>query len=362
MAANYAVAPGAYLREWMEDSASKMTQQELANRLGISRKLVNGILCGRDPITEDTAIRLERVTGIPRDAWVRFESKYRTDLARLHDEESLARHVSEISPSVGKYLRDVGATTATKRAPGRLVSDLLSFVNCGTFEVFEDERDNLFDSLAALRESGKHVDETALMVWLAAGEKSDAYLQARSLRYDEKTLRKILPDLRARAARPDDTMVADLAELLRSAGVVYQFIPAPNKFPLHGVTRWTPWGVPVIQQTGRRKKDGFIIWTLFHEIGHVINDEPQSMSIDLEKPTSEGPNEKAANEFARKVLFGPQGMSAFHGLTRSRDIKDVARRIGVSPGVAVNEMHRKRMLDYNQCNDLLVDVAIPMVE
>ena len=360
MATNYAVAPGEYLKEWIEDSGSEMTQLELANRIGVSRKLVNGILCGRDPITEETAIKLARVTGIPGDAWLRYEAKYRSDLARIRDEESLAEHVDEISPALGKYLRSVGATTATKRTPGRLVSDFLTFVGYGTFDAYKEGSERLCGGLAALRESGQPVDQPSLMAWIASGERSDQYLRSRSLRYDEKALRDLLPKLRERAARPDGSMIGDLARILEGAGVVYQFVPAPEKFPLHGITRWTPWGVPIIQQTGRRKKDGFIVWTLFHELGHILNDGDRSISVELDGQKADKPNEKRANEFARRELFGPEGLGSFRGLTRKADIVRVAKAVGVSPGVAVNEMHRKRMLDYGWCNDLLVDVEIPM--
>ena len=67
--------------------------------------------------------------------------------------------------------------------------------------------------------------------------------------------------------------------------------------------------------------------------------------------------EKAANAFAQKTLFGSEGLRPFKGLTRSMDIKYVAQSIGVSPGVAVVAMHKKRMLDYGYGNDLMVDLV-----
>lgn len=39
------------------------------------------------------------------------------------------------------------------------------------------------------------------------------------------------------------------------------------------------------------------------------------------------------------------------------DIRRVAQSIGVSPGVAVAAMHKKRMLDYSYGNDLMVDLV-----
>lgn len=79
---NYAVAPGEYLAEWIDEYG--VSQQCVADLLGYSRKQVNDIINGRTPVTDDIAIRLDRVVGIPADAWLRYEAAYRADLARIN--------------------------------------------------------------------------------------------------------------------------------------------------------------------------------------------------------------------------------------------------------------------------------------
>ena len=116
--------------------------------------------------------------------------------------------------------------------------------------------------------------------------------------------------------------------------------------------------MPVIQQTGRWGKDGFVIWTLFHELGHVLKDPRGEMhleySTERERNTA---TEKAANAFAMDVLFGESGMKPFSGLTQDRDIARAAKQLGVAPGVAVHQMHRRRMLGYQYGNRLSVDLS-----
>lgn len=123
-ATNYAVAPGEYLEEWINEHG--LSQQRVAEQLGCSRKQVNEIVNGRAPITSDTAVRLERVVGIPADSWLRYEAAYRADLARIADEENLAAHADEIDPGAVTYLRSLGATKANRRsgrsADGRQLS------------------------------------------------------------------------------------------------------------------------------------------------------------------------------------------------------------------------------------------------
>lgn len=358
-ATNYAVAPGEYLGEWIDEQG--LSQQRVAELMGCSRKQVNEIVNGRAPVTSDTAVRLERLVGIPVDSWLRYEAAYRADLARIADEKNLAKHVDEIDPNAAAHLRKIGATSVTRRMPGKLVSDFLAFHRCGTWEAYEQlyETASTGDyALAALRESGAQLDRTLLTTWLRAAELTEAFERGRGYEYSPDMLRATLPRLRTRAATPDTTMLKDMAALLADAGVVFLAVEPPKKFPLFGITRWIDKRVPVIQQTGRRCKDGFVIWTLFHELGHVLNDPRGEMHLEYSNEKKRNTAaEKAANAFAMDALFGESGMKPFKGLTRDREIAKVAQRLGIAPGVAVHQMHRRRMLGCGYGNRLFVDLS-----
>lgn len=355
---NYAVAPGEYLEEWIDDQG--FSQQRVAEMLGCSRKQVNEIVHGRAPITADTARRLERVVGIPADAWLRYEAAYRANLIRIVDEEGLAQHVDSIDSNAAAYLRRLGATSATRANPGRLVSDFLAFHRCGTWEVYEHLHETASQgdyALAALKESGADVAPTALTTWLRAAEFSEPFERGRKYNYDETQFRAALPELRARAARPDKAMLRDIAGLLAEVGVVFVVVEPPKNFPLLGMTRWIDKRVPVIQQTGRWDKDGFVTWTLFHELGHVLNDPRGEMHLEYKtRKQRTSAAERGANRFAFETLFGEDGIAPFEGLSQDSEIANTARRVGISPGVAVHQMHRKRLLDYCFGNSLCVDL------
>ncbi|WP_020111358.1 HigA family addiction module antitoxin [Rhodococcus sp. 114MFTsu3.1] len=358
-ATNYAVAPGEYLEEWIDDQ--DLSQQRVAELLGTSRKQVNEIVNGRAPITSDTAMRLERVVGIPARTWLKYEALYRADLARIADEEGLAEHVDEIAPSAIAYLRSIGATGATKRTPGKLVSDFLAFHRCGTWAAYDHlhrEASTGDYALAALKDSSATLDRTLLTTWLRAAELAEPFERGRHYDYDPARLKEALPKLRARAAAPDSAMLRDTVNMLADVGVVFMVVEPPKKLQLLGMTRWIDKRVPVIQQTGRWGKDGFVIWTLFHELGHVLNDPRGEMHVEYStQKKRNSAAEKGANAFAMKILFGEDGIKPFEGLTRDREIADAAARIGIAPGVAVHQMHRRRLLDYRFGNGLCVDLA-----
>ena len=82
---DYAVPPGATLQETID--ALGIDQRELAVRTGLSARHINQIIKGHAPITHDTALRMERVTGVPARMWNNLEANYREQLARRAEEE-----------------------------------------------------------------------------------------------------------------------------------------------------------------------------------------------------------------------------------------------------------------------------------
>jgi addiction module HigA family antidote len=72
------VHPGTILdREVLQPR--KLTQSQLADALGISLVRLNALVGGRRGMTPDTALRLERVIGIPAEKWIALQAAY--DLA-----------------------------------------------------------------------------------------------------------------------------------------------------------------------------------------------------------------------------------------------------------------------------------------
>lgn len=74
-APDYAFPPGDTLLETIE--ALGLTQKELAARMGRPLKTINEIIKGSTQIMPDTALQLEKVTGVPAAFWNNAEANYR---------------------------------------------------------------------------------------------------------------------------------------------------------------------------------------------------------------------------------------------------------------------------------------------
>ena len=83
MTTNYAVHPLNYLDEWLDDLDDNTMRTVMANMTPSIGRLY------RDPdtpIDDDTANKLENVTGIPASAWMLYQEAYDNDRARLASE------------------------------------------------------------------------------------------------------------------------------------------------------------------------------------------------------------------------------------------------------------------------------------
>lgn len=54
----------------------EMSQADFAERIGVSYVRLNSIINGRRGVTPDTALRLERATGLDADVWLDLQTRW----------------------------------------------------------------------------------------------------------------------------------------------------------------------------------------------------------------------------------------------------------------------------------------------
>jgi addiction module HigA family antidote len=73
----------------------RLTQRELAVRLGVSYPRINELIHGKRGVTPDTALRLERLLGMPAQFWLNLQLAW--DLYHALHSPS-ARAIRQIKP------------------------------------------------------------------------------------------------------------------------------------------------------------------------------------------------------------------------------------------------------------------------
>ena len=82
---DWASPPGDTIVDVMEER--DWSQAELARRLGFSTGYLNQLIKGNISITQDSALRLERVLGSTAKFWLNREAIYRERLAALDSQQ-----------------------------------------------------------------------------------------------------------------------------------------------------------------------------------------------------------------------------------------------------------------------------------
>ena len=103
---DYAIPPGATLVEVME--SLEMNQKELAVRTGLTEQTLIRIFKGDQPISYETANRLELVTQVPAGMWNNLEAQYREQRAKLGERQRLEEDIEWLKTIPTKELVERG--------------------------------------------------------------------------------------------------------------------------------------------------------------------------------------------------------------------------------------------------------------
>ncbi|MBK4779103.1 addiction module antidote protein, HigA family [Streptococcus lactarius] len=66
--------PGQYIGELIEDY--QMTQKEFAEKLGVSPRTISKLVNGEEPISNDIAQKLEKLTNISMKTWLNLQASF----------------------------------------------------------------------------------------------------------------------------------------------------------------------------------------------------------------------------------------------------------------------------------------------
>ena len=88
------IPPGEHLEEGIEYIG--MTEQELADKMGMSEQAIGELIRGEMAVTQDIADKLELVLGVPSHMWVNLEARYQRTLEVKREREAAARSVERV--------------------------------------------------------------------------------------------------------------------------------------------------------------------------------------------------------------------------------------------------------------------------
>lgn len=333
---DWAVPPGATIEEWLEEA--NMTQAELALRVGLSAKALNQIVRGHAPLTQETALRLEVVTGVPAQTWNLLEVHWQAESQRLKRSASLGEATEWVKQFPLEWLRKNGAITATGHDRAAQVEQVLTFFRVATPEAWEKTWSR---PAAAFRQSSAHeVQAPAVASWLRLGE---VYAESISCGpFNAAVLRKQLPELRGLSLQEPERYGPELVSRCAEAGVALVFLPEPTGARCSGAARWFR-NRYIVQLSLRHKSDDHLWFSFFHELGHVLLHDRSEIFIEgLAAGPEAQAKEDQADTFARTLLIPEEFTGRLAQLRSLPSMVAFARELGIAPGIVVGRLQRER--------------------
>jgi addiction module HigA family antidote len=340
---DYAVPPGRTLQETID--ALGIDQRELAARAGLSAKHINQVIQGIAPITHDTAIRLERVTGVPARIWNNLEANYREQKARLAENERLQSDLAWLSTIPTKELIHRGMIKATTNKIS-LLEDVLAFFGVASVEAWKEGWSK--HRFAFRKSSTFKGSDGAMATWLRLGELEAQKIECKP--FNKGAFRVALEEIRTLTVQEPELFVPRMIELCEACGVALVLVPEIKGAPVSGAAKWLTPTKAMICLNLRGKRNDRFWFTFFHEAGHILNDSKKETFIDVDY--KDDPREHNANRFAATLLIPEIYDQELSGLSSYRSVEMFAERMGIAPGIVVGRLQREGIIGYHQFNGL----------
>lgn len=262
-----AVPPGMTIKEVLEDH--HMTQKELAVRLGLSEKHISKLINGEVPLTQDVAIRLERVLDIEASFWNGLEAAYREAILKVEYENSIDEEINFAKPFGYAKLARLGIVPETKKVAEQ-VNNLQKFFEVASLKNVADEMimPLVYENIKDMEPDKKSAIYT--LVQITKGRARFVEVNP----YDAELLEKFIPKIKDLSSEPLIGVKEPLKDMLAACGVIIVYLPIIDNITSTCITYSK--GNSVVLGIPTEDSDAF--WTLLGEALHSLleRDYPRS--------------------------------------------------------------------------------------
>ena len=330
---------GELLGEELE--ARGWSQADFAAVLDRPTQFVSEIVTGKKEITRESAAQIGAALSQSPEFWLKLQDQYllaeqaknRTTQAKLDDVRRRAR-LNELAPIQLLQKRKI------------LTGSTLDELEAEVMELFElasvDDQPAL---VAAARRANPEEDITMLQqAWVACVRR-----QARKLPPATDYSREMLAKLAAALPRSVQTAedFTTLPDQLRDAGVRLVYVEALPSAKIDGCAMFVD-GYPVIGLSGRGKRLDKVLFTLLHEIAHVLQGHVDDGPIVEELDDSHAPEsirEREANDGAGTWIF-PNGYPPVPARINAPWVEQTADTLGLARIVLIGQLQKRGRLDW----------------
>ena len=334
-----AIPPGETIKELLEDR--RMSQKELAQRMGMSEKHICKLIAGEVQLTVDVAKRLEAVLGPSVQFWCKLEAFYREAIVKALEENAMEEDIAIAKKLPYKEMAVLGWVEEQTAWSEKVIS-LRKFFEVAQLSLLQEK---LLPAVACRKLSDTEKSDLALLTWAQKAKLEARQVETRALKVDG--IVRDIPKLRSMTIMRPEEFCPELVQLLAARGVALVFLPHMRGSFLHGASFKD--GRKVVIGLTVRGRDADKFWfSLFHELGHVVLGH-----VGTGEGTTEA-EEQAADVFARDALIPPEAYEAFvsAGDFGKSAICRFADSVGIDAGIVVGRLQKDGHISFSRFHEL----------
>lgn len=323
--------PGYYLKELVEESG--LTQEDFAKRLGTTPKNLSILIRGDQSLSIDIAAKLSRMLGTTIAYWLNLQQAYDEKLAEIQSAEELKREREVFKLIDYKYFRDYFKLPDLPRRVDEQIKCVREFLSVSSLTVLEEE--NLavnFRSYSDNLSRSNTVNANA-MVQIGINQT----IKAEIPKYNKKKFEKAVSFALAQTKNHSEFYPA-IKKAFGEAGVALVALPNLKNSGINGATKRVDGKIMLMVNDRRHYADTF--WfTLFHEIGHILNGD---LGVSFHDEA-----EDEADHYAQMKLIPQERYEEFIQQYRYFDeaiICQFARDIDRDPGIVLGRLLRDKLV------------------
>jgi HTH-type transcriptional regulator / antitoxin HigA len=335
-----ATHPGILIKDEL-DARTDLNQKDLAIELGVKASFLNEIVKGKRPVTADIAVLLEKVLEIPADYWMKFQSQYEIDKARIK-EKNIARLKNIEMWKVIKEYVPVNYFKKLGYLQENLTEDISTIKRIYGVESVDDLMSVFVkNKYAFYRKSEKlQVDEKNMFAWssLALFEAKNQNVNT----FNFENLGQLCIRLNKIFFENENTL-EKVKSTLNQFGIKLVLIQKLEKTPVDGFSFWSE-NNPAIAITLRHSRVDNFAFTLMHEIAHIdlhLRNNKEKSFLDFTKKGKVDSFEKEADTLAQERLISKECWNDIvsYKLPLNDDkIIDIGRKHSINPAILLGRV------------------------
>jgi len=328
--------PGYYIKEIVDESG--LTQEDFAKRLDTTPKNLSLLIRGEQSLSIDIAMKLSRMMGTSVNYWLNLQKAYDALIAEFESDKELVEERKVFTVLDYKYFKKNFELPDLPRKKDEQIKRVREFLNVSTLSVLKKQ-----DMAVSFRTSSEtlalaNTIKANVMVQIATNKA----LKVEAPKYNKNKFEDAI-DYALTLTRNHDRFYPLIRNAFLEAGVIFVILPNVPGSKTNGATKKIGSSIMLMVNDRRLNADSF--WfTLFHEIGHIVNGD---YGISFEKEIGE--KEDVANKYAADKLIPPEKYQQFRD-KREFDLQSIvsfANQLERDPGIVLGRLQNDKVIAFN---------------